>query len=167
MEPIVNRVAESDLKVFNPEDLWDGREVVELDIAPWLYGGMVVREKEFREFVKDHPWTDFADQHVAVFCSADAIVPTWAFMLVASRLEPIATSVALGQKDDLVRNYFSSRIAAMDLSEFEDSIVVIKGCGSGIVPVEAYVDVMHRMQGVAKKIMYGEPCSFVPLWRRK
>ncbi|MCZ6758612.1 MAG: DUF2480 family protein [Bacteroidetes bacterium] len=167
MEPIVNRVAESDLMVFNLEELWDGKEVVELDIAPWLYEGMIVREKEFREFVKDHPWTDYLDQHVAVFCSADAIVPTWAFMLVASKLESIATSVALGQKADLVKNYFSARIAATDLSEYKDSIVVIKGCGSGIVPREAYVDAMHQMQGVARKIMYGEPCSSVPLWRRK
>ena len=167
MEPIVNRVAESDLMVFNLEELWDGKGVVELDIAPWLYEGMIVREKEFREFVKDHPWTDYLDQHVAVFCSADAIVPTWAFMLVASKLEPIATSVALGRKADLVKNYFSARIAATDLSEYKDSIVVIKGCGSGIVPREAYVDAMNQMQGVARKIMYGEPCSSVPLWRRK
>ncbi|TDI72378.1 MAG: DUF2480 family protein [Bacteroidetes bacterium] len=167
MEPIVNRVAESDLKVFNLEELWDGNEVVELDVAPWLYEGMIVREKDFRESVKNHPWSDYTGQHVAVFCSADAIVPTWAFMLVASRLESVAASVALGQKADLVRNYFSVRIAAMDLSEYEDGLVVIKGCGSGIVPVEAYVDAMQRMQGVAKKIMYGEPCSSVPLWRRK
>ena len=167
MEPIVNRVAESDLKIFNLEELWDGKEIVELDIAPWLYEGMIVREKDFRQIVKDHAWTDYADQHVAIFCSADAIVPTWAFMLIASKLESIAASVALGKKNDLVKNYFSARIAATDLSDYEDSIVVIKGCGSGVVPVEAYVDAMHRMQGVAKKIMYGEPCSSVPLWRRK
>lgn len=167
MEPIVNKVAESELQVFNLEELWDGHEVVEFDIAPWLYKGMIVREKEFRESVKNHDWDLYQNKHVAVYCSADAIIPTWAYMLVASRLEPVVASVALGSTADLVRSYFAARLAEHDFSSYQDGIIVIKGCGSGVVPVEAYVDAMHRMQSVARKIMYGEPCSSVPLWRRK
>jgi hypothetical protein len=166
MEPIVNRVAESALEVFNLEDLWDGKEVVEFDIAPFLYQGLILREKDFRASVKETDWSAFEDKHVAVNCSADAIVPTWAYMLVASRLEPHAASVALGRRADLLRSWYAARLAALDLEKYRDGMIVIKGCGSGIVPPEAYVDAQHRLQKVARKIMFGEPCSSVPLWRR-
>jgi hypothetical protein len=133
MEPIVNRVAESALEVFNLEDLWDGKEVVEFDIAPFLYQGLILREKDFRASVKETVWSAFEDKHVAVYCSADAIVPTWAYMLVASRLEPHAASVALGRRADLLRSWYAARLAALDLEKYRDGMIVIKGCGSGIV----------------------------------
>lgn len=164
--PIVNRVADSEIEVFNLEDLWDGREVVEFDIEPFLYESLIVREKDFRVAVREHDWSVYADQHVAVFCSVDTIIPTWAFMLVASRLEPYAASVALGKRDDLLRAYYAAKLEGHDFSPYQGGIVVIKGCGSGNVPVGAYVDAMSRLQTVARKIMYGEPCSSVPLWRR-
>src|SRR5690606_25211295 len=103
---IVNRVAESDIVVFNLEALWDGRPVAELDLEPFLYEGLILREKDFREKVKTHDWAQYEGRHVAVFCSADALVPTWAFMLVATKLDGVAASVAHGRAADLVRDHF-------------------------------------------------------------
>jgi len=166
MEPIVNRVAESDIEVYNLEALWDGGPVVAFDFAPFLVEGMVLREKVFREHVKAHDWTQYRDQHVAMHCSADAIVPTWAYMLLASKLTGIARSVACGHEADLVRDHFVRAIEAEDWSKYRDRIVVVKGCGSGVVPVDAYALATQKLQAVARKLMYGEPCSSVPLWRR-
>jgi hypothetical protein len=166
MEPIVNRVAESEIEVYNLDALWDGAPVVELDIEPFLVEGLILREKVFREHVQAHDWAQYADTHLAVYCSADAIVPTWAYMLIASKLDDIARSVVFGRKEDLVREYFARALVAEDWARYQDRIVVVKGCGTGLVPVSAYVGAMQQLQRVARKLMYGEPCSSVPLWRR-
>lgn len=166
MEPIVNRVEESDITVFNLEDLWDEQPIVELDIEPFLFESLVVREKDFREKVRGHDWAQYAGKHVAVFCSADAIVPTWAYMLIASKLEGTARSVALGRQADLIRDHFTRALERLDWSEYEGIPVVIKGCGSRLIPPNAYLIATQKLQAVAGKIMYGEPCSSVPLWRR-
>lgn len=166
MEPIVNRVAESDIEVYNLDALWDGAPVVEFDVEPFLVEGLILREKVFRDHVKAHDWTPYAGQHVAVYCSADAIVPVWAYMLIASKLDGIARSVVFGRKEDLVREYFARALEAEDWSAYQDRIVVVKGCGSRVVPESAYVGAMQKLQQVARKLMYGEPCSSVPLWRR-
>ena len=166
MEPIINRVAESEIEVYNLDALWDGKPVVEFDVLPFLVEGLILREKAFREHVKAHDWSLYTDQHVAVFCSSDAIVPTWAYMLIASKLDGLARSVVFGQKEDLVREYFTRALDAEDWSKYQDRIVVVKGCGTGLVPTSAYVGAMQKLQGVARKLMYGEPCSSVPLWRR-
>jgi hypothetical protein len=166
MEPIVNRVAESDILVYNLEELWDGKPVVEFDLAPHLVEGLVLREKPFREAMKTHDWQQYRDRHVAVFCSTDAIIPTWAAMLVASKLVGVAASVASGRTADLIRDHFTRALEAEDWAQFEDRIVVIKGCGSKVVPANAYLLATQRLQGVARKLMYGEPCSSVPLWRK-
>jgi hypothetical protein len=166
MEPLTNRVEESEIEVYNLEDLWDGRPVAELDLEPFLVEGLILREKVFRERVKEHDWSQYAGQHVAIHCSADAIVPTWAYMLVATKLEGLAASVALGRKGDLVRDHFVRALEAEDWSAYEDHIVVVKGCGSTLVPPNAYLLATQKLQQVARKLMYGEPCSSVPLWRR-
>ena len=166
MEPIINRVAESEIEVYNLDALWDGKSVVEFDVVPFLVEGLILREKAFREHVKAHDWTLYTDRHVAVFCSTDAIVPTWAYMLIASKLDGLARSVAFGRKEDLVREYFTRALDVEDWSKYRDRIVVVKGCGTGVVPTSAYVGAMQKLQGVARKLMYGEPCSSVPLWRR-
>ncbi len=167
MEPITNRVAESDIEVYNLEALWDGRPVVELDLAPFLLEGLVLREKPFREAMKAHDWAQYDGQHVAVFCSTDAILPMWAPMLVATKLSGHAASVAHGRAADLVRDHFTRALDAEDWSKYEGKPVVIKGCGSKLVPVSAYLTATQRLQGVARKLMFGEPCSSVPLWRKK
>ena len=166
MEPIVNRVAESDIDVYSLDDLWDGAEVVELDIEPFLVEGLILREKVFREHVKAHDWSPYEGTHVAVFCSADAIVPTWAYMLVAAKLHGVARSVGFGRKDEVVRDHFVRALEAEDWSRYKDRIVVVKGCGTGTVPVDAYMLATQKLQAVARKLMFGEPCSSVPLWRR-
>ena len=166
MEPIVNRVAESDIEVYDLSALWDGAEIVELDIEPFLVEGLVLREKFFREHVKAYDWAQYDDTHVAAFCSADAIVPTWAYMLIAAKLEDIARSVAFGRRDDLLRDHFTRALEAEDWTRYQDAIVVVKGCGSQVVPTNAYLRATQKLQGVARKLMFGEPCSSVPLWRR-
>jgi hypothetical protein len=166
MEPIVNKIAQSPIKVFNLEDLWDGHDVVEFDLAPFLDQGLILREKKFREDVKAYDWANYAGRHVALHCSTDAIVPVWAYMLVASRLDGIALSSSLGSAEDLIRDRFAESIAQLDLSAYEDAIVVVKGCGSSVVPRSAYVTIFQRLQQVARKLMFGEPCSSVPLWRK-
>lgn len=163
---LTNRVAESDIVIYNLEALWDGRPVAELDLEPFLYEGMILREKDFREKVRAYDWAQYDGQHVAVFCSADAIVPTWAYMLVASKLADVAHSVAYGRGPDLVRDYFVRALEAEDWSPYADRPVVVKGCGSKIVPANAYLVATQKLQQVAARLMYGEPCSSVPLWRR-
>ena len=166
MEPITNRVAESDIAVYNLQSLWDGRDIAELDLAPFLVEGLMLREKKFREDVKAYNWTQHTGQHVAVFCSTDAIVPTWAFMLAAAKLEGLAHSVAFGRPADLLRDYYTRALEQEDWSRYEDRPVVVKGCGSQRVPPNAYLVATQKLQGVASKLMYGEPCSSVSLWRR-
>lgn len=166
MEPIINRVAESDIEVYDLSALWDGGEVVELDVEPFLVEGLILREQVFRERVKAHDWAPYADRHVAVYCSADAIVPVWAYMLIAAKLDGTARSVAFGRKDDLLRDHFTRALEVEEWSRYRDRIVVVKGCGNRIVPTNAYLGAVQKLQQVARKLMYGEPCSSVPLWRR-
>jgi hypothetical protein len=166
MEPIVNRVADSDIEVYDLEALWDGKPVTEFDLAPFLFEGFLLREKDFRQAVKTHDWASYTDRHVAVHCSADAIIPTWAYMLVASRLQAFAASTGFGTSDLIVRDHFTRALEQEDWSRFKDRIVVIKGCASRIVPSHAYMIATQKLQEVARKLMYGEPCSSVPLWRR-
>jgi hypothetical protein len=166
MEPITNSVAESEIAVFNLDNLWDDRPVTELDISPFLVKGLMLKEKPFREDVREHDWEQYDDHHVAVHCSTDAIVPTWGYMLIASKLDGIAASTAFGTEDDLVRDYYIRALEQHDFSDYADRPVVIKGCGSDRVPEVAYLIATQKLQGVARKLMYGEPCSSVPLWRR-
>ena len=166
MEPIVNRVAESEILVYNLETLWDGAEVVSFDLAPHLFHGLMLKEKDFRAAMKAEDWSAYENRHVAVHCSTDAIIPTWAYMLVASRLHGVARSVAFGTPEELVRDHFVRALEAEDWSAYRERIVVVKGCVSAVVPTNAYLLAMSKLQNVARKLMYGEPCSAVPLWRR-
>ena len=166
MEPIINRVAESDIDVYDLAALWDGAGIAELDLEPFLVEGLILREKEFRQHVKAHAWDAYQGQHVAIFCSTDAIIPTWAYMLVASKLDGVARSVTHGRRADVLRDFYVRALDAEDWSRYQDRIVVVKGCGSQLVPPSAYIGAMHKLQGVARKLMYGEPCSSVPLWRK-
>ncbi|MEM6336538.1 MAG: DUF2480 family protein [Bacteroidota bacterium] len=163
---LVNRVAQSNIVVYDLETLWDGREIAEFDIQPYLFHGLILKELDFRKALKEIDWTAYENRHVAVFCSADAVIPTWAFMLVGSNLKDVAASVVFGRRDDLIRDHFTRALAAKDWSAFQDQVVVVKGCNSGIVPVNAYVQAQAHLQGIARRLMYGEPCSFVPTWRR-
>lgn len=166
MEPIENRVAQGEIEVYNLADLWDDRPLTELDISTFLVEGLMLKEKEFREEVEEHDWSQYQDKHVALYCSTDAIVPTWGYMLIASKLHDTARSTTFGRADDLLREYYTQALATEDWSAYEDKPVVIKGCGDDVVPEMAYVNATQKLQDVARKLMYGEPCSSVPLWRR-
>lgn len=162
---IVNRVAESDIVVYDLAQHAPG-EIAALDLAPWLVRGLILREKNFRAHVKGYDWAQHAGQHVAVHCSTDAIIPTWAYMLVGGRLRGVAGSVGIGTPEALRRDVFVRALEAEDWRQFADQIVVVKGCGAAGVPEVAYAVATQKLMDVARKVMYGEPCSSVPIWRR-
>ena len=165
-EPIVNKVAESDLVVFNLEDFWDGKEVVSFDLAPLLFKGLILKEKDFRAAIKGLDESAFRDKHVAVSCSTNAILPTWAFMVVAAKLGLVAASVGHGSPEEIIRERIATRLGSHDFSTYRGKNVIVKGCPSDVIPTSAYVDAVSSLQGVAAKIMYGEACSSVPIWRQ-
>lgn len=166
-EEIINRVAKSPLVTFNLEDYYHQGERIVIDIKDQLYQGMILREKDFREFVKDHDWSVYEGKNVAVTCSVDAIVPTWAYMLLAVHLAPYVHTVVFGNKEDLEKNLFQKALSDLDAEEFRDKKVVIKGCSKYDVPASAYVEIVRLLQPVVASLMYGEPCSTVPLYKRK
>lgn len=166
-ENIVNKVASSSLVTFNLELYYDQGERVVYDIKENLFHGLMLREKDFREFIKTHDWASYSGKNVAVICSADAIVPTWAYMLLANKLKPFANEVVFGGLDTLEAVLFSKALAKVDLSVYQDARVVVKGCADIDVPVSAYVEITSLLTPVVKSIMYGEPCSTVPIFKRK
>ena len=165
-EGIINKVANSPLITFNLEEYYHPGERVLLDIKDQLYQGMILREKDFRDFVKEHDWSQYKDKNVAIYCSAEAIVPTWAYMLLTTRLEPFAYTIVFGDLEDLEKALFQDALAKVDLQDFQDAKVVIKGCSKVPVPTAAYVEITRLLRPVASSIMYGEPCSTVPLYKR-
>ncbi|RIV44525.1 DUF2480 family protein [Flagellimonas pelagia] len=164
---IINRVAQSQLVTFDLEDYYPKGERKVLDVSEWLYEGIILREKEFRAYVDAHNWSNYQDAYVALHCSSDAIIPGWAFMLVASRLAPYVKRVVVGNLVDLETSLFQTIIENLDVSEFADKPVIIKGCSHKPVPENAYIMAMMKIQEVAKSVMYGEACSSVPLFKKK
>lgn len=167
MSEIVNRVAQSTLVTFNLEDHYPKGERVLLDIKDWLYEGFILREKEFRAAIANHDWEQYKDAYVALTCSTDAIVPGWAYMLIATELQPYAKKMLIGNLEQLESSLYQSIIEKLDLSEFKDKPVIIKGCSNKPVPPNAYLWITSKMQTVAKSVMYGEACSSVPLFKRR
>ncbi|SNY95136.1 DUF2480 family protein [Flagellimonas pacifica] len=167
MSDIINRVAQSKLITFDLEELYpEGKREV-LDIKDWLHEGIILREKEFRYALEENDWSNYQDTYVAVTCSTDAIVPGWAFMLVASKLNGYANKVVVGNLEDLEASLFQTILDDLDVSGLKDKPVIIKGCSNKPVPENAYIMAMTKIQKVAKSIMYGEACSAVPLFKRK
>ena len=166
-EPLfTNRVANSGLVTLNLEELLHPAERVVYDIKDNLFHGLMLREKDFREFVRTHDWAQYDGQNVAIVCSADAIVPTWAYMLLATKLQHHAHRYVFGNLDALEQSLFEEAIAAINAEEYRDAKVVVKGCGTVPVPTFAYVAIMQKLLPVTSSIMYGEPCSTVPLYKK-
>lgn len=163
---IVNRVANSPLVTLDLEKLFHPGERVLIDIKEVLYEGLVLKEKDFREFIKHVDWSTYKDKNVAIWCSADAIIPTWAYMLLTTRLAPHANMVVFGTLEDLEKNLYSKAISSIDLNEYKDKKVVIKGCGRIKVPDATYIEITRLLTPLVSSIMYGEPCSTVPLYKR-
>lgn len=166
-ENIVNKVALSGLISFDLAELHHPGERVIYDIKDNLFQGLMLREKDFRAFVKDHRWEDYRGKNVAVICSADAIVPTWAYMLIASSLAPYANFVVFGDLQTLETSLYLLALEQLDLEKYRDQRLVIKGCGDIEVPTAAYISITTKLTDIAKSVMYGEPCSTVPIFKRK
>ena len=164
---IVNKVTQSGLVTIDLEDLFIPGERVLFDLKDWLFEELILKEKDFREKIKDHNWENYKDKFVAVTCTADAIVPTWAFMLVATHIKPVARKISFGNLQKLEEEIFDEAISKLNADDFKDQKVVIKGCSKIEVPVSAYVNLTALLRPVVKSIMYGEPCSTVPVYKRR
>jgi len=167
MNEIVNRVANSPIVTIDLEQYYLTGERIGFDLKDYLYQGLVLKEKDYREALKHTDWESYRGKYVAVFCSADAIVPTWAFMLAMTYLDGVAAEVVMGDMASLEQHLFEKALQLIDPEEFRDRPVVIKGCSKVPVPLFAYGEIVKKVKGVARSIMYGEPCSTVPLFKQK
>jgi len=167
MEEIVNKVAGSGIVSIDLEEFYTEGERVIFDIKPYLFMEQILKEKDFREFIKTNNWAGYQDKIVGIICSSEAIVPTWAYMLITLALEPFAKKVFFSDLEELENLLFSESLAGIDPAVYKDARVVIKGCGEKNVPVNAYVQLTSLIKPFAKSIMYGEPCSTVPLYKSK
>jgi len=165
MEEIVNKVANSALEVFDLEDYYPNGIRTQIDISQWLLEGLLLKEKDFREHLKNHDWSQYQDQYVAINCSTDAIVPAWSSILVAVQLAPYAKKIINGTSEDLNSVLYEEILSKVDYSAYENKAVIIKGCSKKPVPMRAYVLAAHYLQPFARSIMYGEACSAVPLYK--
>jgi hypothetical protein len=163
---IVNKVTQSGIITIDLEDFYPQGERVLFDIKDLLFQGLILREKDFREFVKNEDWSKFQDKYVALICSADAIVPTWAYMLLATQLQPFAKKVVFGDLELLETVLYNQVLGKLNIDDYKDARIVVKGCGNLPVPKAAYVEITNILRPVAKSIMYGEACSTVPLYKQ-
>jgi hypothetical protein len=166
-EEIINRVAASALEEINLEDYFPKEPIAVFDLKPFLFMELILKEKDFREALQNTDWSPYEGRAVAVTCSADAIIPMWAYMLVASYLQPVAKDVIFGNEEETLKALFLKNISAIDLTPFDDKRIVIKGCGDLPVKEYAYLEITKRLRPVAKSIMFGEACSTVPVFKKK
>ena len=165
MEEIINKVANSALIVFDLEEYYPKGIRAQIDISQWLLDGMLLKEKDFREQLKNHDWLQYQDNYVAVSCGTDAIVPAWASILVTVQLAPFAKKIVNGTLEDLDASLYEEILPKIDYSVYENKPIIIKGCSRKPVPMRAYVLAAQYLQPFARSIMYGEACSAVPLYK--
>lgn len=163
---IINKVAESGLITFNLEEYYPKGETKVFDLKEFLFMGLILKEKDYRTALQSFDWSGFENKNVCITCSADAIIPVWAFMLAASYLQPIAKSIVFGNEKKMIETLLLENLKAIKLDEFTDKRVVIKGCGDIEIPEAAYVTITNMFRPIAKSIMYGEPCSTVPIYKK-
>jgi len=163
---LINRVAKSGLLTINLEEFYPKSELCSFDLKDYLFHGLILKEKEFRQALKDHDWSIYTDKHVFIHCSSDAIIPTWAYMLVASGLYQIANSIYQGTEKEFLNHYYCQVLKNIDYSQYEGKKIVIKGCSNKPVPIGAYVALTNHLKLHALSIMYGEPCSTVPIYKK-
>ncbi len=166
-EEIVNRIANSKLVTFDLEDLYIEGARLRLDISQWLDQGFILREVSFRESVKNHNWQQYDNAFVALYCSTDAIIPAWAYLLVTTHLQEVARKVIVGSLEMLETILYTETISTIDVSEYTGVPIIIKGCAHKPVPENAYILLIQKLQPVARSIMFGEACSSVPLYKNK
>jgi hypothetical protein len=163
---IINRVTGSGLVTLNLEDYYAPGDRVLYDLKDNLFMGLILKEKDFRAFLKEHDWSQYAGKHVAITCTEDAIIPTWAYMLLTLQLQPHAQSIVYGTIADLEEKLYFDAIARIDVANYQDVRVVVKGCSDVPVPVAAYVELTRVLRPVVQSLLFGEPCSTVPLYKR-
>lgn len=166
-EEIINRVANSPLVTVDLEDYYPKGNRILFDIKDWLMEGLVLREKDFREQISTHDWSQYQDNYVALTCSSDAIIPGWAFMLISLQLQPFTKKTIIGDLEALETSIYQDIINNLDVSVFQDKPLIIKGCSKKPVPQNAYIMLANKLKPIAKSIMYGEACSSVPLYKKK
>jgi hypothetical protein len=166
MEEIINKVAASNLIQIDLEEFYPTGERVVYDLKDNLYEGLLLREKDFRAFLKTHAWENYANKHIAITCSTDAIVPTWAYMLLATHLQPFAATIIFGNLADLEKELFRQVIEKIDIQKYENAKVVVKGCSKNEVPTSAYIELSRLLRPHVASLMFGEPCSTVPIYKK-
>jgi hypothetical protein len=166
MDEIVNKVANSVLEVFDLEDYYPSGIRTQLDISQWLLDGFLLKEKDFREALKNHDWSQFQNHFVVIHCSTDAIIPAWSSILVTVYLSPFAKKVVVGNLTDLETSLYQEILSTLDYSKYQDKPIILKGCSKKPVPESAYIMAIQKLQPFAKSIMYGEACSAVPLYKK-
>ena len=164
---VVNKVATSGLITLNLEDYLPSGEIAVFDLKDHLFMGLILKEKDFREALKQLDWEKFRGKNVALTCTADAIIPVWAWMLVTTYLQPVASEIIMGNEQDVHRHLFLKNIQSIDLGSLTDQRIVIKGCGDTPIGDFAYTEITKLLRPVAKSIMYGEACSTVPVFKKK
>lgn len=166
-EEMVNKVAESGLISFDLEEYYPKGEIKTFDLKAYLFMELILKEKDFRAALQTTDWNVYQDANVAITCSADAIIPMWAYMLVASHLQPFAKEIVFGDEKKLVSTLLFKNLASVKGEEYTDKRVVVKGCGEVEIPESAYVEITNKLRPFVKSIMYGEPCSTVPIYKKK
>ena len=166
MDEIVNKVANSALEVFDLEDYYPQGIRTQIDLSQWLYEGFILKEKDFREALKNHDWAQYQNHLVAINCSTEAIIPAWASILVTTYVSPFAKAVVSGSLTDLDTFLYQEILSSLDYSKYQDKPLILKGCSKKPVPESAYIMAIQKLQLVAKSIMYGEACSAVPLYKK-
>jgi len=162
---IINRVANSKLITIDLEDFYpEGKRVI-VDIKDWLFKEVILKENDFRTFVSNHNWSQYQDNYVALTCSVDAIIPSWAYLLIATKVSPFAKKVIVGDLELLESVVFEEIISQLNISDYKEKPIIIKGCTNKPIPASAYTLLIHKIQPIAKTIMFGEACSTVPLYK--
>lgn len=167
MEGLVNKVAESCIITLDLEKFYPSQELMELDLKDFLFMEMLLKEKDFREKLEAADWIQYNSKIVAVHCSTDAIIPMWAYMLVSSKLKGVASEVYFGNKSTAIEKAIEKNILSINEEEYKDKRVVVKGCGDIEIPSSAYLMISQKLIPVVKSLMYGEPCSTVPVYKQK
>lgn len=163
----MNKVAESGLITIDLEEFYPKGEIKIFDLKDYLFMGMILKEKDYRTALQNENWDEYKDAYVGVTCSADAIIPAWAYMLAASYLQPVAKDVVVGDAKTLVNTIFIKRLAGIQAEDYTDKRVIIKGCGDVQVPETAYLEITNKLRPYVKSLMYGEACSNVPVYKKK
>ena len=167
MEEIINKVAQSSLVVFDLEDYYPDDHLVDLDVSQWLAEGFLLRETDFRAQLKAMDWTPYEDKYVALYCATDAILPAWAFALVAVHLAPLALKIIHGSKELAIIEWYQDILNKLDYTDYFEKPVILKGCSKKAVPNQVYTLAIQKLIKVSKSVMFGEACSAVPLYKAK